>query len=241
MEENNYLRVSTIGMSQQSTNALRMFFCGPCLNNYILVDDKSEDICIIDLDAYNAKQELKDYRNKYPHRLTILESINLATIKNEEFFLRKPVSSEALKTILNKVKTRLQSKSTKETVIVPVTNKSAASNTVVAQITTMKLNKKQHFEQNNIEPVSTKNLITLVKKARQISDGNLAINNPPLLDIEYKSENIIENDAKISPNIVPILERGFTNEIQMPVITDNTETSVSVKKIAMTSRLKQHI
>ncbi|NOX42135.1 MAG: hypothetical protein GXP19_00125 [Gammaproteobacteria bacterium] len=104
----NSLRVSTIGMSQQSINALRMFFRGPCMNKYVLADVNNADISIIDMDTFESKQAWLDHRKKYPNRPTILESVSELSF-GDAIFLRKPVNGKILKSTLNKVRMQLQS------------------------------------------------------------------------------------------------------------------------------------
>ena len=48
--------VGAIGMDQRQRNALRMLFSAKCANRYVLVEEASAEICLLDLDVYGGDE-----------------------------------------------------------------------------------------------------------------------------------------------------------------------------------------
>ncbi len=188
-EQDNSLRVSTIGLSQQSINALRMFFRGPCMNSYVLSDDKHADVSIIDMDVYDSKQAWKNHRDKYPNRPVILESIKEPNIE-DGVFLRKPIDSKLLKNALNEVRIQLQSVSGIESQKAKIkkTDKKAKKSSTIYK-------SQKNVKNTKALKTAKQRPLSLIEKIRQIDNGNLAVKNIARLNIEELVEKKIKSDA----------------------------------------------
>ncbi len=131
------LRIATIGLSEQMTNALRLFFQGPCQNDCVLAPEESAELSIVDLDGYNGKQRLENHLKTFPQRPVIVLSLHEKALDGT-IFVRKPIKPTQLFDAIKQVKIQLrldaeksaQELASKDTIIETVTiNKSTADYT----------------------------------------------------------------------------------------------------------------
>ncbi|MEJ2620689.1 MAG: hypothetical protein P8163_10615 [Candidatus Thiodiazotropha sp.] len=86
------IRVAAIGMDQRQRNALVMLFSNHCCNRYILVEEESSEICIIDLDLYGGERLWHEFRQRHPDRPLILASLKPRQVENgHTLFVKKPI------------------------------------------------------------------------------------------------------------------------------------------------------
>jgi hypothetical protein len=86
------IRVAAIGMDQRQRNALVMLFSTRCRNRYILVEEESSEICIIDLDLYGGERLWHEFRQRHPERPLILASLKPRQVENgHTLFVKKPI------------------------------------------------------------------------------------------------------------------------------------------------------
>ena len=93
------LRVAALGMEQRTYNTLQMFFSDRCENHYVLSDENSADIFIIDMDGFQASKVLESHRKKHPHQPAILISVK-ENVDHDSVFVRKPVQLSVLASAL---------------------------------------------------------------------------------------------------------------------------------------------
>ncbi|MCG7931903.1 MAG: hypothetical protein N0E44_17870 [Candidatus Thiodiazotropha lotti] len=86
------IRVAAIGMDQRQRNALVMLFGNHCRNRYILVEEDSSEICIIDLDLFGGERLWQEFRQRHPDRPLILASLKPRQVENgHTLFVKKPI------------------------------------------------------------------------------------------------------------------------------------------------------
>ncbi|MCG8489368.1 MAG: hypothetical protein MI756_18015 [Chromatiales bacterium] len=86
------IRVAAIGMDQRQRNALVMLFSSRCHNRYILVEEESSEICIIDLDLFGGERLWQEFRQRHPNRPLILASLKPRQVENgHTLFVKKPI------------------------------------------------------------------------------------------------------------------------------------------------------
>ncbi|RLW63829.1 MAG: hypothetical protein B6D73_13600 [gamma proteobacterium symbiont of Stewartia floridana] len=86
------IRVAAIGMDQRQRNALVMLFNSHCHKRYILVEEESSEICIIDLDLYGGERLWQEFRQRHPDRPLILASLKPRQVENgHTLFVKKPI------------------------------------------------------------------------------------------------------------------------------------------------------
>jgi hypothetical protein len=104
------LKVAALGMEQRTYNTLQLFFSDRCNNDYVLCDEKSADIFIIDMDGYQASKVLESTRKNHPHRPAILISLKENDNNNDHndaVFVRKPIQLAALTSALTEAQKRI--------------------------------------------------------------------------------------------------------------------------------------
>jgi hypothetical protein len=90
-------RLAAIGMDQRQRNALRMLFSTRCDKRYVLTEEASSEICILDLDSFGGEQKLKEFRERHPEWLLILVSVKSREIADKHtLFVQKPIQVERL-------------------------------------------------------------------------------------------------------------------------------------------------
>jgi hypothetical protein len=94
----NPTRLAAVGMDQRQRNALRLLFSNRCHNRYMLTEEASSEICILDLDTFDGKQLWQAFRDRHPDWPLILVSINDHDIVNDHhtLFVKKPIPVEHL-------------------------------------------------------------------------------------------------------------------------------------------------
>ncbi|MES9923420.1 MAG: hypothetical protein ABW152_04995 [Candidatus Thiodiazotropha endolucinida] len=90
-------RLAAIGMDQRQRNALHMIFSSRCNKRYVLTEEASSEICILDLDSFGGDQKWKEFRERHPDWPLILVSINSLEISDRHtLFVQKPIPVERL-------------------------------------------------------------------------------------------------------------------------------------------------
>ncbi len=90
-------RLAAIGMDQRQRNALRMLFSTRCNKRYVLTEEASSEICILDLDGFGGEQKYKEFRERHPEWPLILVSLNSQEIPDKyTLFVQKPIQVEQL-------------------------------------------------------------------------------------------------------------------------------------------------
>jgi hypothetical protein len=90
-------RLATIGMHQHQRNSLRMLFSTQCNKRYVLTEEASSEICILDLDSFGGEEKWREFRARHPQWPLILISINSREIADKHtLFVQKPVQVERL-------------------------------------------------------------------------------------------------------------------------------------------------
>ncbi|MET0065968.1 MAG: hypothetical protein ABW076_06450 [Candidatus Thiodiazotropha sp.] len=85
-------RLAAIGMDQRQRNALRVLFASQCQNRFVLVEEESSEICILDLDVFGGERLWQEFRQRHSQRPLILVSLKPRTIDNElTLFVQKPI------------------------------------------------------------------------------------------------------------------------------------------------------
>ncbi len=106
------VKIAALGMEQRTYSTLQLFFHGHCKDSYVLVEENSADISIIDMDGFQAHRMLEEHKKHYPNQPSIL--ISLSHDKADDaVYIRKPIMLEALSSALLKAKERLQQPVTK--------------------------------------------------------------------------------------------------------------------------------
>lgn len=84
--------IGTIGMDQRQRNALRVVFTNQCANRYVLVEEASADICLLDLDVFGGEALWREFRQRQPQQPLILVSLNARTLADDHtLFVQKPI------------------------------------------------------------------------------------------------------------------------------------------------------
>jgi hypothetical protein len=103
-------RLAAIGMDQRQRNALRILFSNRYNNRYVLTEEASCEICILDLDAPGGDQKCKEFRERHPDWPLIAVSINHHEIPDQyTTFLQKPIPVEHLFAAIDTQRRRLLS------------------------------------------------------------------------------------------------------------------------------------
>ncbi|MEW8508042.1 MAG: hypothetical protein AB2598_15195 [Candidatus Thiodiazotropha sp.] len=90
-------RLAAIGMDQRQRNALRILFSSHCNKRYILTEEASSEICILDLDSFGGEQKRQEFRARHPEWPLILVSIrDQQTSDRNTLFVKKPIPVEGL-------------------------------------------------------------------------------------------------------------------------------------------------
>ncbi len=101
---NKPLRVTTLGMDNQTRKILEMVFNGPGRGDYLLVERTDEaETTIFDLDGLDAMKLWAGYRASYSQLPTVVLSLNQKDIAGT-FFVKKPIEIEKLLKALSKAK-----------------------------------------------------------------------------------------------------------------------------------------
>jgi hypothetical protein len=104
------IRLAAIGMDQRQRNALRILFSNRYNNRYVLTEEASCEICILDMDAPDGEQKWKEFRERHPDWPLILVSINRHEISCQNTtFLQKPIKVEYLFAAIDTHRRNLQS------------------------------------------------------------------------------------------------------------------------------------
>ena len=90
-------RLAAIGMDQRQRNALRMLFNTKCRNRYVLMEEESSEICILDLDVFGGERLWQEFRQRYPQRPLILVSLTPREVEDiHTLFVQKPIPVDRL-------------------------------------------------------------------------------------------------------------------------------------------------
>jgi hypothetical protein len=90
-------RLATIGMDQRQRNALHMLFSTKCDNRYVLMEEESSEICLLDMDVINGEHLWLEFRQRHPQHPLILVSLEPRDVVNEHTkFVQKPIPIEQL-------------------------------------------------------------------------------------------------------------------------------------------------
>ncbi len=85
-------RLAAIGMDQRQRNALRVLFSSQCQNRYVLMEEESSEICILDLDVFGGEQLWQEFRQRHPERPLILVSLKPRSVDDDlTLFVQKPI------------------------------------------------------------------------------------------------------------------------------------------------------
>jgi hypothetical protein len=85
-------RLATIGMDQRQRNALRVLFSSQCHNRYVLMEEESSEICILDLDVFGGERLWQEFRQRHPERPLILVSLKPRSENDDlTLFVQKPI------------------------------------------------------------------------------------------------------------------------------------------------------
>ncbi|NOX92895.1 MAG: hypothetical protein GXP18_10735 [Gammaproteobacteria bacterium] len=106
------VKIAALGMEQRTYSTLQLFFHGHCEDNYVLVEENSADISIIDMDGFQAYRMLEEHKKHYPNQPSILISLSHDKAHDAEY-IRKPIMLDALSLALRRAKERLQQPVTK--------------------------------------------------------------------------------------------------------------------------------
>lgn len=91
------VRIGAIGMDQRQRNTLRVLFSSKCNNHYLLVEESSAELYILDLDGYNGTNLWREFRQRHPGQPTILVSLKEQPIADQHTqFVRKPIPVQTL-------------------------------------------------------------------------------------------------------------------------------------------------
>ncbi|MCU7817200.1 MAG: hypothetical protein KZQ89_16075 [Candidatus Thiodiazotropha sp. (ex Lucinoma kastoroae)] len=86
------VRLAAVGMDQRQRNALRMLFTTQCNNRYVLMEEDSSEICILDLDVFGGERLWEELRERHPDRPLILVSLKPCEIADTHtLFVQKPI------------------------------------------------------------------------------------------------------------------------------------------------------
>lgn len=101
------VKIAALGMEQRTYSTLQLFFHEHCKDSYVLVEENSADISIIDMDGFQARRMLEEHKKHYPNQPSILISLSHDKAY-DAVYIRKPIMLEALSSALLKAKERLQ-------------------------------------------------------------------------------------------------------------------------------------
>lgn len=101
-EQNEPLRVAVFGLDDRSRAAMQRVFQGTGGGDYLLADEASARVSIVDMDGTGAKDLWKDYCARFPDRPTIVLSVRDPGVENA-VWLRKPVRIHDLLQALREV------------------------------------------------------------------------------------------------------------------------------------------
>jgi len=115
------VKIAALGMEQRTYSTLQLFFHEHCKDSYVLVEENSADISIIDMDGFQAHRMLEEHKKHYPDQPSILISLSHDKAY-DAVYIRKPIILKALSSALLKVssallKERLQQPVTKAPVL----------------------------------------------------------------------------------------------------------------------------
>jgi hypothetical protein len=102
------IRLTAVGIEERMRNTMQLFFLSKCKNQYILGDEASAEIAIIDLDGYGATRRVSEYRERHPGQPVILISVNDYDSK-EDLFLKKPLKTTELLDAINRLSAQIHS------------------------------------------------------------------------------------------------------------------------------------
>ncbi len=86
------VRLAAIGMDQRQRNALRVLFTNQCHNRYVLMEEDSSEICILDLDVFGGERLWQEFRQRHPERPLILVSLKPRSLNDVlTLFVQKPI------------------------------------------------------------------------------------------------------------------------------------------------------
>jgi hypothetical protein len=86
------IRLAAIGMDQRQRNTLRMLFSSKCDNRYVLMEETSAEICVLDLDAFGGEKLWQEFRQRHPEMPLILVSLKTRTENDDHtLFVQKPI------------------------------------------------------------------------------------------------------------------------------------------------------
>jgi len=98
------IKVALFGMDTRASKTLALYLKGPCKGIAEVVTETEAEVDIIDADFATAGEILQQRRQQSPKRPIVLLSLQSINIENT-YFLQKPIKSENLVAILNKVRT----------------------------------------------------------------------------------------------------------------------------------------
>lgn len=209
------ITISFLGVDERSKSAYQFFFEKSKQPRCVLIDDyRKAQLCLVDIDSYNVQQQyealIKNYPDKYILVLSILEH---SRVHNKEYFLKKPVNSDALQKLLNQISGLVSAKSvidksTSElSQAIPFQN--AKTQTVLAVQNTPKNIKFDSDTKTFKGPVKYAghvhdNVVASIKKTRNISP----INAGKQVKVEHE-EHIVGNQYELDATDQEQLKRFF--------------------------------
>ncbi|HHI92379.1 MAG TPA: response regulator [Gammaproteobacteria bacterium] len=101
------VKIAALGMEKRTYSTLQLFFNDHCKDSYVLVEENSADISIIDMDGFQACRMLEEHKKQYPDQPSILISLSHDKA-HDAVYIRKPIMLDALSSALLKAKERLQ-------------------------------------------------------------------------------------------------------------------------------------
>ncbi|MDX2503800.1 MAG: hypothetical protein QNL62_04905 [Gammaproteobacteria bacterium] len=99
------ITISLLGVDERSKSAYQFFFESIKTIQCELIDDYTQaQICLVDKDSYNARQQYEALLQNYPDKSILVLSLkkHSCTRKNE-FFLKKPIKRDALQESLQQI------------------------------------------------------------------------------------------------------------------------------------------
>jgi hypothetical protein len=84
-------------MDQRQRNTLRVLFSSKCRNRYVLMEEESSEIGILDLDAFGGERLWQEFRLRHPEQPLILVSLTPRKVEdNNTLFVQKPIPVNSL-------------------------------------------------------------------------------------------------------------------------------------------------
>ncbi|MES9851848.1 MAG: hypothetical protein ABW170_08460 [Candidatus Thiodiazotropha sp. L084R] len=109
------IRLAAIGMDQRQRNALRMLFSTNCRNRYVLMEEESSEICILDLDVFGGERLWHEFRQRHPERPLILVSLKPRPTEDDfTLFVQKPIPVKRLIGAIDQLSRTLNQETTPE-------------------------------------------------------------------------------------------------------------------------------